>query len=95
MAESDKPWVVRDVPERTRRQVKAFAAEQGITMGQAIEFLVDATLLEREPERQSRVMRVLDHYQRAYGQTIDIHTAWRIAAEMYEIERRETEKGQG
>jgi hypothetical protein len=39
---SDKPWVVRDVPEDTRRQVKAYAAMHGLTMAQAIENLITA-----------------------------------------------------
>jgi excisionase family DNA binding protein len=51
MAEDEKPWMIRDVPEHTRRKVKVFAADRGLTMGQAIESLVDiafASLVESE-----------------------------------------------
>lgn len=41
MADELKPWVVREVPDRTRRIVKMYAAEHGMTMAQAVEALVD------------------------------------------------------
>jgi hypothetical protein len=34
------PWVVKGVPEHTRRLVKVFAAQEGITMGEAVERLI-------------------------------------------------------
>jgi hypothetical protein len=37
---SDKPWVVRDVPELTRQTVKVYAAMNHLTMAQAIQLLV-------------------------------------------------------
>ena len=40
----EKPWVVRDVPARTRKLVKLYAVDHGITMGEAIEQLVDTAL---------------------------------------------------
>jgi hypothetical protein len=44
MATDETPWVVRDVPGQTRRLVKIFAAEQNLTMAQAIERLVNIAL---------------------------------------------------
>jgi len=38
------PWVVRDVPEKTRHQVRVYAAEHDLTMAQAIEQIVDGYL---------------------------------------------------
>lgn len=38
---TDTPFVVRDVPEDTRRRVRVYAAEHDLTMGQAIEAIVD------------------------------------------------------
>lgn len=40
----EKPWVVRDVPEETRRDVKAYAAKQGVSMAEALEELVRRAL---------------------------------------------------
>lgn len=38
---AETPWVVRDVPEQTRRKVKVYAASHGITMAKAIEEIVN------------------------------------------------------
>jgi hypothetical protein len=40
MAGKDTSWVVRDVPEDIRRKVKIYAAQQGVTMSQALTALV-------------------------------------------------------
>lgn len=40
----EKPWVIREVAEQTRRDVKAFAVKHGLSMAQAIEQIVDAGL---------------------------------------------------
>lgn len=37
---SDKPWVVRDVPEHVRRTVKSYAVSHGMTMADALELLI-------------------------------------------------------
>jgi len=47
----EKPWVIREVPERTRRDVKSFAAEEGVPIAQAIEFLVDTALVDPDNVR--------------------------------------------
>jgi hypothetical protein len=39
-----KPWVVRDVPEDTRRKVRVYAAEHDLTIAQAVERLVETAL---------------------------------------------------
>ncbi len=38
----EKAWVIRDVPEKTRRKVKKFAGEWGVTIAEALERLVDS-----------------------------------------------------
>ena len=38
---NEKFWAIRDVPERVRRKVKTYAAENGLTMAQAVEALVE------------------------------------------------------
>ena len=38
--EANKPWLIRDVPELTRRMVKGYAALNHLTMAQAIQLLV-------------------------------------------------------
>ncbi len=37
---TNKPWLVRDVPELTRRMVKGYAGMNHLTMAQAIQLLV-------------------------------------------------------
>lgn len=39
-----KPWMIRDVPEYTRREVKVYAARYGVSMGKAIEELINAAI---------------------------------------------------
>lgn len=39
-ADSTTPWVVRDVPEFTRQQVRVYAVTHHMTMAQAIQLLV-------------------------------------------------------
>jgi hypothetical protein len=41
---ANKPWVIRDVPEHTRREVKAYAAQHGMTVAEALEYLVGLSL---------------------------------------------------
>jgi len=43
-------WVVRDVPEHTRRQVKLYAVEHDMTMARAIEVIVES--VHRRHDRQ-------------------------------------------
>lgn len=38
----EKAWVIRDVPEATRRKVKKWAGEWGVTIAEALERLVDS-----------------------------------------------------
>lgn len=40
----EKPWVIREVDEQTRRDVKAYAVQHGLSMAQAIEQLVAKAL---------------------------------------------------
>lgn len=44
MPEEETPWVIKGVSERTKRRVKAYAAEQGLTMAEAIERIVERGL---------------------------------------------------
>lgn len=36
-----KPWMIRDVPEHTRRQVKMYAVEHDMTVARALEVIVE------------------------------------------------------
>jgi hypothetical protein len=47
---SDKPWVVRDVPEHTRREVKLYAVQHDMTMARALEAIVES--VHRRHDRQ-------------------------------------------
>lgn len=38
--DTNKPWMIRDVPELTRRTVKVYAAMNQLTIAQAIQLLV-------------------------------------------------------
>ena len=38
----EKAWVIRDVPEITRRKVKKWAGEWGVTIAEALERLVES-----------------------------------------------------
>lgn len=42
--EEGKPWVIRDVPEETRREVKVYAAQHGVNVADALEALVHTAL---------------------------------------------------
>ncbi len=42
-------WHIKDVPEDTRRKVKAFAASNGLQLGAAITQLVDQALQAAAP----------------------------------------------
>jgi tRNA A-37 threonylcarbamoyl transferase component Bud32 len=44
MPDEQTPWVVKGVPNRTRRLVKVYAAERNVTMAEALEQLIDAAL---------------------------------------------------
>lgn len=45
MAEDEsKPWMIRDVPEKTRRDVKTYAARNGLTIAEALVELVNLGL---------------------------------------------------
>ncbi len=55
--ETASPWVVRDVPEETRRKVRVYAAEHDLTMAQAIEALVNLALARDERPDRSRDFR--------------------------------------
>lgn len=67
--ETGSPWVVRDVPEITRRRVRVFAAEHDLTMAQAITALVDVALtgLGVPDIRAGESMRIAAH-QAAAGE---------------------------
>lgn len=39
--DTNKPWMIRDVPEKTRRTVKLFAAAHDMMMAEALSVLVD------------------------------------------------------
>lgn len=43
-----KPWLVRDVSERTRRIVSSYAEAHGLSVAQALEFLIDCA--EESPD---------------------------------------------
>ncbi len=44
MPDEQSPWVVKGVSEKTRRQVKSYAAQVGVPMADAVETLVRAGL---------------------------------------------------
>ncbi len=43
--EAAKPWMIRDVPNETRKKVRLYAVENDLTMAQAVEAIVDSTVL--------------------------------------------------
>jgi hypothetical protein len=54
--ETTTPWVVRDVPEATRRKVRVYAAQHDLTIAQAVERLVGLAL--GETDERSRASAV-------------------------------------
>lgn len=42
--ETNKPWMIRDVPEYVRRKVKVYAVQHGITIAQALEQIINQTV---------------------------------------------------
>src|SRR5258708_30810415 len=65
------PWVVKGVPEKTRRSVKVYAAQQGITMAEALEQLVKTGLesrteLDKYQERETAPLVAVTHKSNAW-----------------------------
>ena len=48
MPDDQSPWVVKGVPEDVRRKVRVYAARHTISMADAVAFLIDAALENRE-----------------------------------------------
>lgn len=46
----ETPWVIKGVSERTRQRVKAYAADRGLTMAEAVERIVNMALGVEHPE---------------------------------------------
>lgn len=62
--ESVGPWVVRDVPEDTRRKVRVYAAQHDLTMAQALERLLDRSQpgASQAPDGIGEVVRTVPEY---------------------------------
>lgn len=65
---ANKPWVVRDVPEHTRRQVKLYAVEHDMTMARALEVMVES--VHRRHDRQL-LDALLNMYRRVKADDMD------------------------
>jgi hypothetical protein len=50
VAEEAKPWMVRDVPEETRKRVKLYAVQNDMTIGEALAYLVEKALGGDRPQ---------------------------------------------
>lgn len=51
----EKPWVIREVAEQTRRDVKAFASVHGLSVAEALEYLVHVALSQPDVHNIERV----------------------------------------
>lgn len=52
MPDDQSPWVVKGVPEDVRRKVRVYAARHTISMAEAVAFLIDAAIENRECRRE-------------------------------------------
>lgn len=42
--DTNKPWMIRDVPEYVRRKVKIYAVQRGITIAHALEQIINQVI---------------------------------------------------
>ena len=80
-----KPWLVRDVPERTRRLVKKGATSYGVTVAEMLELLVDAgvrDLNSRTPDSLGVRIHYAVRYLRDLGLPHSTKEAFQLMARL-------------